>query len=320
MRLQRSLLPLLMAMGAQCALAQGMPTPTPTLNASPAPAAASAAAPALPYKLHTVTTPDGVKLHVQEWGNAAGPEIVFIHGFMQSYLSWRKQFDSDLAKTFRIVTYDMRGHGFSDKPQGTEYYTDSKRWADELKAVIEQTGMKRPVLVGWSYAGRVLGDYLMTYGDSGIAGIDFVDASTNGPLNAKAPAGAIAPGLVSPDEAVSIEATRAFLRACFSTQPTAAEFETMLGFNTMAPGYVRRAMSGRPAPYEAALKTVKVPVLVTHGIEDKAVLLDVGRYTAATVPGARLSQYPGVGHAPFWEDAARFNRELGAFVLAAQAH
>jgi len=39
-----------------------------------------------------------------------------------------------------------------------------------------QTGLRRPVLVGWSYGGRVINDYLTHYGDGGIAGIDYVAA------------------------------------------------------------------------------------------------------------------------------------------------
>ena len=51
--------------------------------------------------------------------------------------------------------------------------------------------------------------------------------------------------------------------------------------------------------------------------EDKLVLTAAGKYTAATIPGAKLSVYDGIGHAPFWEDTARFNAELAAFVRAA---
>jgi non-heme chloroperoxidase len=61
-----------------------------------------------------------------------------------------------------------------------------------------------------------------------------------------------------------------------------------------------------------------VPVLVTQGSEDKLVLRGLGELTAAVVPGARLSMYDGIGHAPFAEDAPRFNRELAEFVRAAQ--
>jgi non-heme chloroperoxidase len=70
----------------------------------------------LKYKPLNVKTPDGLTISAQEWGNPAGPEILFIHGYSQSYLSWMRQVDSDLAKEFHIVTYDLRGHGNSDKP------------------------------------------------------------------------------------------------------------------------------------------------------------------------------------------------------------
>ena len=58
----------------------------------------------LKYKPINVKTPDGLTISAQEWGNPSGPEILFIHGFSQSHLSWMRQVDSDLAKEFRIVT------------------------------------------------------------------------------------------------------------------------------------------------------------------------------------------------------------------------
>src|SRR5437868_14244593 len=67
----------------------------------------------LKHKPITVKTPDGLNIAAQEWGNPAGPEILFIHGFSQSYLSWMRQVQGDLAKEFRMVTYDLRGHGNS---------------------------------------------------------------------------------------------------------------------------------------------------------------------------------------------------------------
>src|SRR5215831_735503 len=68
------------------------------------------------FKAVSVKTPDGLTISAQEWGNPNGPEILFIHGFSQSHLSWIKQVTSDLAKDFHMVTYDLRGHGNSDKP------------------------------------------------------------------------------------------------------------------------------------------------------------------------------------------------------------
>src|SRR5437762_7965149 len=89
----------------------------------------------LKYKPISVKTPDGLTVSAQEWGNPAGPEILFIHGFSQSHMSWMRQVDSDLAKEFRIVTYDLRGHGNSDKPLDAARYRDSKAWGDEVQEI-----------------------------------------------------------------------------------------------------------------------------------------------------------------------------------------
>ena len=78
------------------------------------------------YTPLTVKTPDGLTVRAQVWGNPSGPEILFIHGFSQSYLSWIKQTGSDLPKAFRMVTYDLRGHGGSDKPSDAKFYQDDK--------------------------------------------------------------------------------------------------------------------------------------------------------------------------------------------------
>ena len=60
-----------------------------------------------------------------------------------------------------------------------------------------------------------------------------------------------------------------------------------------------------------------MPVLVTQGDQDLLVTKGLGELTAALVPGARLSMFEGVGHAPFVEDVGRFNRELAEFAAAA---
>jgi pimeloyl-ACP methyl ester carboxylesterase len=124
-------------------------------------------------------------------------------------------------------------------------------------------------------------------------------------------------GMASESLTTNLESTRAFLRLCFARPPTQDEFETMVGFNMMTPAKVRGYMGRRATPYEATLTRLKIPVLVTHGEEDKVVLAAVGRYTLKTVPGAKGSFYLGIGHSPFWEDPERFNEELTEFVTLA---
>ena len=273
----------------------------------------------LKYKPITVKTPDGLTIAAQEWGNPAGPEILFIHGFSQSHLSWMRQVDSDLAKDFRMVTYDLRGHGNSDKSLDPARYRDSKAWGDEVQAVMDAAGLKRPVLVGWSYAGRVISDYVATHGAGQLAGINFVDASIKADPAMVGDNLKNLPLMASEDLATNIAATRTFLHGCFSKQPSADDYETMLAFNMMVPPKVRADLGGRPLDATEMMSKLKLPVLVTHGAEDRNAKLGAAQYTASVIPGAKLSVYQGIGHSPFYEDAPRFNTELAAFVRAANA-
>jgi len=269
------------------------------------------------YKALNVKTPDGLMISAQEWGNPSGPEILFIHGFSQSYMSWMRQYESDLARDFHMVTYDLRGHGNSDKPLDAARYRDAKAWADEVQAVMDAAGFKRPVLVGWSYAGRVISDYVTTYGAGKLAGINFVDASIKFIPEFVGDNLKNLPLMTSEDLAINIAATRAFVRGCFSIQPGTDDFETMLSFNMMVPPKVRAGLGGRPLDATEVMSKLKIPVLVTHGAEDKNSKLGNAKYTASVIPGAKLSVYEGTGHSPFYEAPARFNAELAAFVREA---
>jgi non-heme chloroperoxidase len=262
----------------------------------------------------SATTPDGLTISAQEWGNPNGPGIVFIHGFSQSHLSWMRQTDGDLAKEFHIVTYDLRGHGNSDKPLEAARYRDSKAWGDEVQAVIDAAGLKRPVLVGWSYAGRVMSDYVATHGAGGISGINFVDASIKFIPEYVGDNLKNLPLMASEDMLTNINATRVFLHGCFSRQPSVDDFETMLAFNMMVPPKVRAGLGGRPLDATAIMAKLTIPVLVSHGAEDKNAKLATAQFTASVIPGAKLSVYDGIGHSPFYEDAPRFNSELAALV------
>jgi non-heme chloroperoxidase len=265
-------------------------------------------------KSFKVQAPDGVLISAQEWGNPNGPEILFIHGFSQSHLSWSRQFGSELAKSFRIIAYDIRGHGGSDKPLDPEYYRDHRRWAGELKAVMEGAKLNKPVLVGWSYGGRIIAEYLMEYGDKNIAGINFIGAFTKLVRELLGPATPAVLKMSSENLSDNIENTLSFLKFCTAQTLPPDELQVMLAYNMVVPPQIRGHLLGRPAPYEDALKKITVPVLVSHGTEDRVALVPMARYTASVVLHAQSSIYEGVGHMPFWEAAERFNSELCEFV------
>ena len=66
--------------------------------------------------VHSVQGGGGLRLHVCEWGNQDGPPILFIHGWSQNQLCWARQYESELAEEFRLVAFDLRGHGMSEAP------------------------------------------------------------------------------------------------------------------------------------------------------------------------------------------------------------
>jgi pimeloyl-ACP methyl ester carboxylesterase len=163
-----------------------------------------------------------------------------------------------------------------------------------------------------------MADYLTVHGTAKLAGLNYVDATQKGDPTFPGPNLRNLPPMTSEDLATNIAATRTFLHGCFSIQPTQQEYETMLAFNMMVPPKVRLGMSNRPLNVDDMLRSLTLPVLVTHGAEDKNINLIAAEYTAKMIPGAKLSVYQGIGHSPFFEDAPRFNAELTAFVRSAQ--
>jgi len=266
-------------------------------------------------KTYRVTGGGGITLHVDETGNPNGKPLLFIHGFSQSRLCWNKQMQSDLGNDFRLVALDIRGHGLSEKPK--DAYGDSRLWADDIHAVITTLGLDKPVLNGWSYGGLIICDYLRYYGEKDVGGIHFVGAvSKMGdpslPFRGAAVT-AVAEGLFSDVVEESVAALQSFLRACVYAEPSPEDSYFFLGYNVIVPPQVRFGLLNRQIDNDDLLPTLQKPVLITHGVEDVVVLLRMGQHNAEKIPHAKTSYYPSIGHAPFWEDAERFNRELRVF-------
>jgi len=262
----------------------------------------------------TVTTPDGVEIVLEEAGNPLGQEIVFIHGFSVSRLCWTKQLRGILARDFRMVAYDLRGHGESGKPADPTSYRDGRRWADELAAVIEAAKMRKPVLVAWSYAGRIVADYLRHFGTGAIAGLNIVGAKTNSDPAFNAPL--LAPhqlAMASDDLETNVRGTIAFVEAC-ARKWDASDFVQCVAAAMVVPPYVRAALLGRPLDADELYRAIDIPVLFTHGLHDPIAPVAAAQHGHAITPNSRLSIFENAGHAPFMEDPGRFNRELADFV------
>lgn len=213
----------------------------------------------------TVATPDGVEIVLEEAGNPAGAEIVFIHGFSVSRLCWMKQLRGVLARDFRMIAYDLRGHGESAKPSDPAFYREGQRWAGELAAVIDAAKLRKPVLVAWSYAGRIVADYLRHFGTAAIAGLNIIGAKTNSDPAFNAPL--LVPhqqGMATGDLETNVRSTIAFVEAC-ARQWDARDFAQQLAAAMVVPPYVRAALLGRPLDADELYRAIDIPVLFSHG-------------------------------------------------------
>jgi non-heme chloroperoxidase len=267
-----------------------------------------------PARIHQVRGGGGLRLHVREWGRPDGPPIVFLHGWAQNHLCWHRQYDSGLADEFRLVAYDLRGHGMSEAPTDAGAYTDGRLWADDLAAVIGELRLDRPVLVGWSYGGFVICDYLRAYGQERVGAIDFVAAAVR--LGEAAFGTLLGPGFldhfpdaISDDLPTSIRGVRALVGAFPAGKLPAGDAETLLCSAMAVPAGIRAHLMAREIDGDDVLAALAVPALVTQGRADRGVLPAMAEHLLATCGAAEASWYDA-GHTPHLEQPERFNREL----------
>ncbi|WP_130835648.1 alpha/beta fold hydrolase [[Erwinia] mediterraneensis] len=266
-------------------------------------------------KNYTVTAPDGIRLAVQEAGNPDGPAIVFIHGLLGSRLNWEQQINSPVLQRYRMITYDMRGHGLSDKPDEVEAYRNGRYFADDLAAVLKATDARQPVLVGWSLGGAVISSYLAAYGDSNIGGALYADGVIELNSTLITPHPQVYAGMASDNLHTHLNAVRDFLRLCFYQQPDRATWERLLANAAMASWTLTRTIPTMTLAAAEGLSQAHMPILLLYGAKDELVNTEASiARTRQFNPRIEAQRYENSGHAPFLEETARFNQDLAAFV------
>ena len=94
--------------------------------------------------MESFITSDGVNIYYELKGE--GVAIVFIHGFTEDHNSFRIQ-QRVLSKKYKVITYDLRGHGMSDR---IDHGLDMERFAIDLRELIDYLKLGKVMLVGWS--------------------------------------------------------------------------------------------------------------------------------------------------------------------------
>lgn len=262
---------------------------------------------------------DGTPLVYSVTGAEDARPLLLLHGWAQSSKCWGTEVLDELAARYRVIAPDLRGHGYSGVP--TTGYDDSAVWAGDVRAVLAAEDVTSgAVLLGWSYGGLVICDYLATHGSAAVDGVVLVGAITSigrgekggkvGPAMREA-----VPGAMSEEPRVAIRALGAFGTALTGPpEGKGAQSQALFGASLSIPPRVRAALFDRAASHDDLLRRLDVPVLVIHGTEDSVVDVAAGRHAADLVPNAQASFWDGCDHGPFVEDPARFVKEIGEFV------
>lgn len=274
-----------------------------------------------PRITHRILGHGGTPLAVAEYGAPDGPPILFVHGWSQAHLSFARQFTAPELARFRLVGFDLRGHGASGKPMEEEAYAGSAPWGGDIHAIITALALHRPLLFGWSMGGKALCDYLTLHGDAALSATAMIGT---GPTSGKfippearelrsANPAVLAKGMLSNILTENLAATDAFLKACFHQQPATEDFATMLAFNMLCPPEIRAQTRQRHADYRPAAAATQNPCLVVWGAHEQVMPKPIYDECATSFAHAEAHVFENSGHAPFWEEPDRFNALLAEF-------
>jgi len=93
---------------------------------------------------------NGIHLHCQQFGE--GPDIVMIHGITGNLAIWHLEIVPALMSAYRITTYDLRGHGYSDVPPSG--YTTADH-ASDLRGLLDTLGIHRAHVIAHSFGADI---------------------------------------------------------------------------------------------------------------------------------------------------------------------
>lgn len=259
----------------------------------------------------------GLRLHVRDTGpRRDAPAILFLHGFGSSLHTW-DDVAARLERDFRVIRLDLPGFGLTG-PDPSGDYSDTRAGA-VLAALLDALGVARAHVVGSSMGGRIAWRFaaehparverLVLMAPDGFAapGRDYGSAPRVGPLMRLLP-------FTLPKFMVRGGMAPAYADPAAMTPELVERYHAMM----IAPG-VRQAILDRMSrhvlvPPEPILATIRAPVLLLWGAEDRMVPAAHAEDYLRVLPDARAELLPGIGHVPMEEAPEAVARALRAFL------
>ena len=130
---------------------------------------------------------NGIKLNIAEQGESDAPLIIMLHGFPESWFSWRHQFAPLAAAGYHVVAPDMRGYGESDKPADISAY-NQEEVVNDIKGLVKALGYDTAVVIGHDWGGPTALAFALWHPDVftavGVLSVPFSPRSPVPPLDA----------------------------------------------------------------------------------------------------------------------------------------
>ncbi|HEX3731605.1 MAG TPA: alpha/beta hydrolase [Mycobacteriales bacterium] len=264
------------------------------------------------------------RLHVDDTGGSGRP-VVLIHAWPLSGQAWLPQISALHEAGYRVITYDRRGFGRSDKPL-SGYSYDSL--AHDLHVLVEHLDLQDVTLVGCSMGGGEVARYLSTYGADRVHSVVFASAVTPYMLHTGAnPDGPLSKKYAAQSAASLIKNVDAFYEQQM-IQFFSANGELVATDGQRAQALTLCKQSGQEASlacmvawgstdFRDDLARVSVPTLVIHGDADESVPFEgSATRTHAAIPHSELRTISNGPHGCNITHAQEFNETLLDFLAA----
>lgn len=261
-------------------------------------------------------------LHVDDTGGSGRP-IVLIHGWPLSGESWSEQVPAFQAAGYRVVTYDRRGFGRSDKPL-TGYSYDTL--TEDLHTLLTELDLQDVTLVGFSMGGGEVARYFSKYGTERLRSVVFASAvppylmktddNPDGPLE-KSQAAEMTAGLTKSEDDFYEQFTTEFFSVNGELKVSEAQRQDALALAKQSSKHAALACMTAFATtdFREDLPKVTVPTLVIHGDGDATVPFEgSGARTHAAIPGSELYVVAGAPHGVNVSHAEEWNRVVLEFL------
>ena len=270
---------------------------------------------------------DGLRIRVVEAGPPDGAPVVLVHGWACTAFAWRRQVPVLAAAGYRVIAFDLKGHGFSDKPADATEYSVRAMTRFVLEA-MDACGIECARLVGHSMGGAIATAVALAAPErvarlALVAPVGFgeVLGLRLGRLLSPALSVPLLPGIGRVAMAVPRWTLATSFRLIWGGGPitlTSADVEEYRAPTQFA-GYVPalrhlvHAFEWMPLT-AAQLGRLACPLLVLFGTRDRVVIPRKARDLVAAVPNGQLELIPGAGHMVQEECAEAVNARLLAFL------